>query len=100
MQRKVVDLVDHAVDVEAERRARLLGLGPEPQQLVERVAEPRRGRGKAQRRQPGDGAGLGLAITRSILRAHQGDIEGRTGEDSNIFEMWIPTSIVTPRSAD
>ena len=54
----------------------------------------------ASRRHSGDGAGLGLAITRSILRAHQGDIEGRTGEDSNIFEMWIPTSIVTPHSAD
>ena len=44
--------------------------------------------------------GLGLAITRSILRSHGGDIEGRTGKGCNIFEMWIPTSIVTPRSAD
>jgi len=44
----------------------------------------------ASRRNSGDGAGLGLAITRSILRSHGGDIEGRTGEGSNIFEMWIP----------
>ena len=38
----------------------------------------------------GDGAGLGLAITRSIARAHGGDIEGRAGAQSNVFEMWIP----------
>ncbi len=44
----------------------------------------------ASRRHSGDGAGLGLAITRSILRAHGGDIEVRTGEHSNVFEMWIP----------
>ncbi len=51
----------------------------------------------ASRRHSGDGAGLGLAITRSILRAHQGDIEGRAGDGSNIFEMRIPAAIETPQ---
>ncbi len=42
-------------------------------------------------RQRGDeGAGLGLAITRSIIRAHGGEIEVRPGIDGVCFEVRMP----------
>ncbi|TDR77836.1 heavy metal sensor histidine kinase [Paludibacterium purpuratum] len=37
-----------------------------------------------------DGAGLGLAITKSILQAHQGDIQVRSGDGVTAFEFWLP----------
>lgn len=54
----------------------------------------------ASRRHSGDGAGLGLAITRSILRAHRGDVEGRTSDGRNIFEMWMPISAPMQHDTD
>jgi two-component system heavy metal sensor histidine kinase CusS len=41
----------------------------------------------ASRHRSSEGAGLGLAITKSILAAHGGEIVARTGEDENIFEI-------------
>jgi two-component system heavy metal sensor histidine kinase CusS len=38
----------------------------------------------------GEGAGLGLAITRSIVRAHGGDVEVRSSADGVCFEMRLP----------
>ncbi len=38
-----------------------------------------------------EGAGLGLAITRSILRAHGGDIAVSSGEQLTRFTLLIPT---------
>jgi len=49
----------------------------------------------AARHHGSDGAGLGLAITRSILRAHGGDVEGRGAPGRNIFEMRLPAPAAT-----
>lgn len=38
----------------------------------------------------GEGAGLGLAITRSIARAHDGEILGRSGHGITAFELTLP----------
>ena len=38
----------------------------------------------------GEGAGLGLAITRSIARAHDGDILGRSDHGITAFELILP----------
>ena len=45
----------------------------------------------AARRHGGEGAGLGLAITRSILRAHGGEVTARVEGGQNVFEMWLPS---------
>ncbi len=42
------------------------------------------------RRLSGDGAGLGLAITRSIARAHGGDVFAFALSNGNRFEMRLP----------
>lgn len=39
-----------------------------------------------------EGVGLGLAITRSILRAHGGDAYVRSTNGVTVFELWLPTS--------
>ncbi len=44
------------------------------------------------RQHAGDGAGLGLAITRSIVRAHGGEIGVRSGQGVTCFEFYIPAS--------
>lgn len=44
------------------------------------------------RQRASDGVGLGLAITRSILAAHGGEVEVRTTTESNIFEISLPAA--------
>jgi two-component system heavy metal sensor histidine kinase CusS len=44
----------------------------------------------ASRRSVGDGVGLGLAITRSIMKAHGGEIAVRTVDQGNRFELRLP----------
>jgi two-component system heavy metal sensor histidine kinase CusS len=44
------------------------------------------------RQRGGEGAGLGLAITRSILRAHGGDVSARSENGLTTFELRIPSA--------
>lgn len=44
----------------------------------------------AARRHGGEGAGLGLAITRSILRAHGGEVSASRVGGQNVFALWLP----------
>ena len=47
----------------------------------------------ASRQRSSEGAGLGLAITKSIFLAHGGTISVRTGEEENCFDVWLPVSV-------
>lgn len=46
--------------------------------------------GGEQRRLQGTGAGLGLAITRSIAAAHGGTVGARSQHGETVFELWLP----------
>lgn len=47
-------------------------------------------RADASRKRDAEGAGLGLAITRSIMRAHGGDASVRSAQGVTIFELQLP----------
>jgi len=49
-------------------------------------------RADASRRHFGEGAGLGLAITRSIARAHGGDTSVRSADGVTTFDVLLPTA--------
>lgn len=59
---------------------------PIPQEHLSRIFD-RFYRADPSRHRSGEGAGLGLAITRSIIRAHGGEVNVRSGVDSVCFEM-------------
>ena len=50
------------------------------------------------RRRDGEGAGLGLAIARSIVRAHGGDIRVQSSGGETRFECRFPSSQHRPRT--
>ena len=62
---------------------------PIPADQIERIFE-RFHRGSAQRESRGEGAGLGLAITRSIVQAHGGHITARSAEGVTCFTITLP----------
>ncbi len=47
-------------------------------------------RADSSRRHDGDGAGLGLAITRSIMRAHGGDASVQSSDGVTVFKLRLP----------
>ncbi|MBI1396842.1 MAG: heavy metal sensor histidine kinase [Betaproteobacteria bacterium] len=55
-------------------------------------------RADSSRTRNGEGAGLGLAITRSIVRAHGGSAEVRAEADGNTFVLTFP--LAPPRRPD
>jgi two-component system heavy metal sensor histidine kinase CusS len=60
-----------------------------PADQIERIFE-RFHRGSTQREARGEGAGLGLAITRSIVQAHGGQITAQSGEGVTCFTITLP----------
>lgn len=62
---------------------------PIPADQIERIFE-RFHRGSAQRESRSEGAGLGLAITRSIVQAHGGHITARSAEGVTCFTITLP----------
>jgi two-component system heavy metal sensor histidine kinase CusS len=62
---------------------------PIPAKQIERIFE-RFHRGSAQRESRGEGAGLGLAITRSIVHAHGGQIIAQSAEGVTCFTITLP----------
>lgn len=65
------------------------GGDPIPPDQLERIFD-RFHRGSAQRESRGEGAGLGLAITRSIVQAHGGHITARSAEGVTCFTIALP----------
>ncbi len=62
---------------------------PIPKEVLPKLFE-RFYRADGSRHRASDGAGLGLAISRSILAAHGGEIRAYSGGDGNTFEFWLP----------
>ena len=62
---------------------------PIPADQLERIFD-RFHRGSTQRARHGEGAGLGLAITRSIVRAHGGEISAHSAAGVTRFAITLP----------
>jgi two-component system heavy metal sensor histidine kinase CusS len=62
---------------------------PIPPEQLERIFD-RFHRASANRRSHGEGAGLGLAITRSIVHAHGGHIRARSAAGTTTFSIFLP----------
>lgn len=71
---------------------------PIPPEQLPRIFE-RFHRVDAARARQGEGAGLGLAITRSIILAHGGRIGVESAAGTTVFTFWLP-SAVAPDGTD
>ena len=80
-----------AIEADAARaRISVCNAGdPIPAEQLERIFD-RFHRGSTQRAHQGEGAGLGLAITRSIIRAHGGEINARSADGVTRFAIVLP----------
>lgn len=77
-------------------RLAVLNVGePIPQDQIERIFD-RFHRAGSGRERHGEGAGLGLAITRSIVRAHGGDISARSVAGTTIVQLTLPRHAPPP----
>ena len=86
------ELLENAIDAGATRVGiTVSNVGdPIPADQLERIFD-RFHRGSTLRARHGEGAGLGLAITRSIVRAHGGEIYARNKIDGGAeFRFWLP----------
>lgn len=68
---------------------------PIPPEQLERIFD-RFHRGSSRRDRHGEGAGLGLAITRSIVRAHGGEIAAHSSGGATRFEISLPRREAAP----
>lgn len=73
------------------------GEGISPDQL-DRVFD-RFYRADASRRRSDEGAGLGMAITRSIIRAHQGEISVSSAKGKTSFQAILPLAVTSANAA-
>lgn len=84
--------IDVKIDIAADGKTRLAVENsgePIPAEHLPRLFD-RFYRVDASRHNAGDGAGLGLAITRSIIQAHGGTISARSSPQGNVFEFSLP----------
>jgi PAS domain S-box-containing protein len=86
---------DGWVDLEVRNQG-----APIPAGLLAKLFNPFR-RGAKDSRMPGtSGLGLGLFISREIVRAHGGEINVRSDEDGTVFHVRLPLGAASARSVD
>ncbi|TAH44715.1 MAG: heavy metal sensor histidine kinase [Betaproteobacteria bacterium] len=83
-----IEIAIEALESQVKLAVRNIGDPIQPDQL-ERIFE-RFHRGSDKRERHGEGAGLGLAITRSIVRAHGGEIAADSSHGVTTFTITLP----------
>jgi two-component system, OmpR family, sensor kinase len=111
LRRLFANLIDNAVKYGHRVRVRLYADGPTavtevtddgpglPSSELERVFEPFYRAEPSRNRETG-GIGLGLAVARSIARAHGGDVRLQSGTSGLTATVRLPTTAIPGRRAD